>query len=118
AALVVAVGAARADELRTDYVPFNLADVPPHPATKQDVALSTAFVVFGPDPPPKQSSWSQAPQVKQLPERFVVIGYRGGQQVLEAIAEHPVASPLYVGPDPSADPNDSIHPDGADLVVP
>jgi hypothetical protein len=118
AALVAAVGAARADELRTDYVPFNLTDVPPHPWTKQQVALSTAFVVFGADPPPKQSSWSQAPQVKQLPERFVVIGYRGGQKVLEEIGDHPVAAPLYVGPDPSADPTAGIHPDGENLVVP
>ncbi len=47
-----------------------------------------------------------------------MIGYRGGQVVLEAIAPHPVASPLYVGPDPSADPNAGIHPDGENLVVP
>lgn len=118
APLVSAVGAARADELRRDYVPFNLTDVPPHPWSKQEIALSTTFVVFGPDPLPKQSSWSQAPQVKQLPERFVVLGYRGGQVVLEEIAENPVASPLYVGPDPSADPNAGIHPDGENLVVP
>jgi hypothetical protein len=117
-ALVTAVGAARAEALRSGYVPFNLGDVPPRPETKHDVALTTAFVVFDPDPPPKQSSWSQAPQVKQLPERFVVVGYRGGEQVLEAITEHPVATPLYVGPDPGADPKDSIHPDGEELVVP
>ncbi|MFL5897129.1 MAG: hypothetical protein ACJ76D_01490 [Solirubrobacterales bacterium] len=118
AALIAAVGGARADELRAGYVPFNLADVPPRPARKHDVALSTAFVAFGPDPPPKQSSWSQAPQIKQFPERFVVIGYRDGKQVLEAISEHPVATPLYVGPDPAAEPKDSIHPDGEKLVTP
>ncbi|MGN6274765.1 MAG: hypothetical protein ACTHNP_02395 [Solirubrobacterales bacterium] len=116
--LATAVGGARADELRRDYVPFNNEDVPPAPARKQEVALSTAFVVFGPDPPTKESSWTQAPQVKNLPERFVVIGYRGGEQVLEAISENPVTAPLYVGPDPSADPKDSIHPEGDELVVP
>jgi hypothetical protein len=118
AALVSAVGATRAEELRTDYVPFNLGDVPPRPKKKGEVALATAFVVFGPDPPPKQSPWSQAPQVKQFPERFVVIGYRDGKQVLEAITEHPVATPLYVGPDPTADPKDSIHPEADKLVTP
>ena len=118
AGLVAAVGAARADELIADYVPFDLKDVPPHPWTKEQVVLSVTFVVFDPDPPPKQSSWSQAPQAKQLPERFVVLGYRGGQVVLEEVAEHPVASPLYVGPDPSADPNAGIHPNGENLVVP
>ena len=117
-ALDAAVGAARAGELRDDYAPFNLEDVPPAPATKAGVALSTAFVVFGPDPPAKEFSWSRAPEVKQLPERFVVIGYRGGERVLEEISEHPVAEPLYAGPDPAAEPADSIHPEGEDLVIP
>ncbi|MGN6814812.1 MAG: hypothetical protein ACTHK3_01835, partial [Solirubrobacterales bacterium] len=44
--------------------------------------------------------------------------YRGGKQVLEAITEHPVATPLYVGPDPTADPKDSIHPEEDKLVIP
>jgi hypothetical protein len=116
-ALETAVGRTHATELKAAYVPFNLSDTPAAPATKQTVSLSTAFVVFPPDPPPKQFSWSEAPQISQLPERFVVLGYRGGAQVVEAVGE-PVASPLYVGPDPSADPNDSIHPDGPNLVVP
>jgi hypothetical protein len=120
AALVAGLGAARADQLRGEYVPFNLGDVPPRPKKKDEVALATAFVVFDPDPPPKQASWSQAPQVKQFPERFVAIGYRDGKKVLEEITEHPVATPLYVGPDPTADPKDSIHPDqeGEKLAVP
>lgn len=117
AALTAAVTPARAAQLTEQYVPFNLADTPAPPASKQTVALSSAFVVFPADPPPKQFSWSQAPQITQLPERFVVIGYRGGAQVLEAMGG-PVASPLPVGPDPSAPPADSIHPDGPNLVVP
>lgn len=116
AALEAAVGAAGAESLRAEYVPFNLADVPASKA-KAEVALSTSFVVFPADPPPKRASWSQAPQVKQLPERFVVLGYADGAQVLEEIGE-PVATPLHVGPDPSIDPEHAIHPDGEDLVVP
>lgn len=112
AALDGAVGAARAAELISGYVPFNLGDPP-----VAGVGCSVAFVVFGPDPPPKQWSWSQAPQVKQFPERFIVLGYAGGAQVLEAIGG-PIATPMYVGPDPSADPTDSIHPAGDELVVP
>ena len=121
AALDAAVGAARAAELLAAYVPFNLSDTPAPPATPQDVAVSTTFVVFPPDPPVKQAPWSQAPQLRQFPERFVVIGYVGGQPVLQAIGGL-VTLPLDVGPDPSADPvadpTSAIHPDNGDLYVP
>jgi hypothetical protein len=120
-ALNTAVGAARAAELIAGYVPFNLADSPAPPLTKASVALSTAFVIFPPDPVVRQSAWSQAPQVRQFPERFVVIGFNGTNKTLEAIG-NVVTLPLYVGPDPSADPTtdptSAIHPDGGDLFVP
>jgi hypothetical protein len=115
--LEAAVGASRAAEMIAGYVPFNLGEAPAPPATKPQVACSVAFVVLGTDPPPKQFSWSQAPQVKQFPERFIVLGYQGGEQVLEAIGGV-VTTPLYVGPDPSADPDASIHPDEKGLFVP
>lgn len=121
AALSAAVGSARAAQLVADYVPFNLADTPTAPATNQSVASSVAFVVFPPDPVTTQHSWTQAPQVRQFPDRFVVLGFNGTTQTLEAIGS-PVTLPLYTGPDPSADPNVDptacIHPDGADLFVP
>jgi hypothetical protein len=121
AALDAAVGAARAAELLAGYVPFNLSDTPAPPATPQDVAVSTTFVAFPPDPATKQAPWSQAPQLRQFPERFVVIGYVGGQPVLQAIGGL-VTLPLEVGPDPSADPTtdptSAIHPDNGDLYVP
>lgn len=56
-ALEAALGATRAETLRDEYVPYNLADAPAPPATKATVACSTAFVSFPPDPPPKQWSW-------------------------------------------------------------
>jgi hypothetical protein len=121
AALDAAVGAAHAADLIATYPPFNLADAPQPPLRKSDVALSMAFVVFPPDPPTKQAAWSQAPQVRQFPDRFIVLGYSGGSITLNALGGA-VALPLYVGPDPSADPNtdptSAIHPDGGDLFVP
>jgi hypothetical protein len=121
AQLETVVGVSRAAELVANYQPYNIADRPQAPLQKSGVALSTAFVVFPADPPNKQSSWSQAPQITQFPERFVVIGYNNGQKTLEAIGGV-VAVPLYVGPDPSADPStdptSAIHPDGGDLFVP
>lgn len=120
-ALTAAVGAGTAADLIANYSPFNLADRPATPPTKNDVALSVAFVVLPPDPPTNLQTWSQAPQVRQFPDRFVVLGFNGGAQTLEAIGG-PVTLPLYTGPDPSANPNtdpDScIHPEGPDLFVP
>jgi hypothetical protein len=116
-ALTTAVGAAAADELITDYRPYNLDDRPQAPKTKADVALSTAFVVFPPDPATKQASWTQAPRVAVFPERFVVLGYSGGGPPLEVLG-NVVSVPIYVGPDPSGDPAQTIHPQGADLFVP
>jgi hypothetical protein len=115
--LETAVGAGRANELIQNYAPYNLSDKPTPPATKSSVALSTTFVVFPPDPPTKQSPWSQAPGVNHLVDRFVVLGYQGASLVLEAVG-NPVTLPLFVGPDPGADPSETIHPDGADLFVP
>ena len=39
------------------------------------VRLSAAFLVFPPDPVTTVQSWSQAPQVRQFPDRFVVVGF-------------------------------------------
>ena len=117
AALTAAVGAARAAELIAGYVPGNLADAPAPPATTSGVAVATVFLVFPPDPPAKPSSWTEAPHVAAFPDRFAVLGYRGGEQVLEALGA-PITLPLYVGPDPSANPDDAIHPVGPDLAVP
>ncbi|HEX7312061.1 MAG TPA: hypothetical protein VF232_12880, partial [Gaiellaceae bacterium] len=111
-ALDAAVGAARAAELVRDYRPFNLSD----PASAS-VAVTTTFVVFPPDPPTKQDPWSQAPKVRKFPERFVVLGFSGGEQVLEAVGGL-VTLPLDVGPDPGADASHTIHPDNGDLFVP
>src|SRR5215469_2923045 len=121
ATLETAVGKARAADLIASFVPFNLSDKPAPPLTKADVGLSTAFVLFPPDPDTTVHSWSQAPQVHEFPDRFVVLGYSNGAQTLEAIS-NPVTLPFYAGPDPSADPTETIHPDpppdGPDLFVP
>lgn len=120
-ALDAAVGPARASDLIANYAPFNLADKPTPPLTKSGVALSTAFVVFPAAPPTTSQSWSQAPQVRQFPDRFVVLGFNKGVQTIEALG-NAVTLPLYTGPDPTIDPktnpNAAIHPNGSDLFVP
>jgi hypothetical protein len=116
-ALQAAVGAATASQLIQNYVPYNLTDSPPAGKKKSDVALSTSFVVFPPDPATKQDSWSQAPTVNHLADRFVVLGYNAGVQTLQAVGGV-VTLPLVVGPNPSAPPNETIHPVNGDLFVP
>lgn len=121
AALQAAVGAAEAAALIAADQPFNLADTPPAPLRKIDVAVTVAFLLFPPDPPTKQATWTQAPQVRIFPERFVILGYSGGALTLQAIG-NVITLPLYVGPDPSVDlsanPDAAIHPEGDDLFVP
>jgi hypothetical protein len=117
AALKAAVGASGAAQLVADYAPYNLTDKPIAQKKRSDVALSTAFVVFPPDPATRQSSWSQAPVVNHLADRFIVLGYTGSAITIEAISGQ-VKLPLYVGPDPSGDPSTTIHADGPDLFMP
>ena len=121
AALDAAVGTATAAQLIAEHVPFNLGDRLSAPLKKGDVTVSVAYLVFAPDPATRQAAWTEAPRVEQFPERFVVLGFSGGEQTLLALG-NVVASPLYVGPDPSADPKvdpgSTIHPSGNDLVIP
>ena len=120
ATLSAAVGASHAADLISGYAPFNLSDSPV-PLAKTAVNVSTAFVVFPADPATNLQSWSQAPRVNQFPDRFVVLGFNGASQTLEAVGA-PVTLRLYAGPDPSVDPavdpTATIHPDGAELFVP
>jgi hypothetical protein len=121
AALETALGGARAGELVAAYRPFNLSDRPAPPQQKNAVAVSVAFVIFPPDPATRQSPWTQAPAVRHFPERFVVLGFNGGEQTLAAMGGV-ITLPLHVGPDPSVDvkidPDAAIHPQGGDLFFP
>ena len=110
------MGAARAAALVERYRPFNLDDAPLAPLTKDDVPVTVAFLALPADPPTTESSWTRAPKVDLLPERFVLLA-SAGAATIEVVGE-PVSSPLYVGPDPSAAPEESIHLEDGELVVP
>jgi uncharacterized protein YdcH (DUF465 family) len=118
-ALKNAVGAERADALATRFQPTNLTTVPAPPLTKDDVAVSVAFLDF---PAPekvdsKERSWSQSPKVNILPERLVLIGYQGDQVAFEVVG-NPIPSPLVAGPDPSAPDSEQLRPENGDLIIP
>jgi hypothetical protein len=118
-ALQVAVGANRATQLVAAYIPYNLSDARQPPLKKSDIGVNTAFVVFPPDPQTQTDTWSQAPRISHFPDCFVVLGFSDGVQTLSAIGS-PITLPLVVGPDPSAQPDQTIHPvaQTGDLFVP
>jgi hypothetical protein len=116
--LEAAVGSARAAELIEQYAPFNLNDRPGSGKAKSDVASSVEFLLL-PNPEDlatKQHSWTQPPKINVLPDRFVLIGYSAGKQVFEVIG-NPIRSPLVVGPDPSAVPDEQLRQEGSEVVV-
>ncbi len=105
AALTAAVGAARARELVSGFKPYNLAEAPPAGFTRGGTTVSVSFLVL-----PKRDaidaksrSWMKAASASVLPERFVLLGYHGAEEVLNQLGE-PVQAPLSVSPDPTATP--------------
>ena len=116
--LEAAVGASRAEELRQGYSPRNLAAGPPAGATRAQTTVLVAFLHFPTDEDARLRlhGWSTTPRARLLPDRLVLLGFRGGQQVLEAIGE-PVPATLAVAPDPSAAEEDQLRPDGAGMHV-
>lgn len=96
------IGAARAKEVAENLVPDNIDAIPGSSKSVDEVTVKAVFLKF-PDPSTvdsKEDSWSQAPRVENMPERFVVMGYSGTTQNFQVIGQ-PVPSPLYTGPDPS-----------------
>ena len=116
AALVAAVGAARAAELEETTRPFNFDDEPAPGHTRTSVASAVAFLILPSPPATKDQTWTQAPRVDLLPDRFVLIAEHGQERV--EVVGKPVPSPLIVGPDPFATGSGALGPDGEDLAVP
>ncbi|WP_295116481.1 hypothetical protein [uncultured Chitinophaga sp.] len=114
-------GEPAATTLRDSYTPFNLDVVPAAPFTKPDAAFTLAFLQL-PDPEgiiTKAQSWSQAPLVDMLPERFVVTGYDQNNAVaFQELGRH-IPSPLYVAPDPGLSEEEQFSKDAnGDIVMP
>lgn len=80
--------------------PTNIANRPVEPI-EEDGPLSVTPRF--PDPAQREDSWTRPPLVRALPERWVLLGYRGGQRVLAQSGE-PIPEQLAAGPDPAAPP--------------
>jgi hypothetical protein len=82
--------------------PTNLSDLPPDPV--DDDAPFSVEPAF-PDRPGRDDSWTRPPLVRALPDRWVLLGYRGDARVLLEFGA-PIPTDLAAGPDPAAPPPD------------
>jgi len=114
-----AVGAARAAEIEERLRPVNFNERPAPPLTKADVGVKTGFIVFPPpgDVETKTGSWTRPSRAAMLPDRFVFLGYSRGE-LSNVQLGGPIRSPLFIGPDPSAPPDEQLKPDNGEIVIP
>jgi len=104
--------------LTARFTPDNLSVRPAPPAQRAAVGVDVVWLALPPAPAPKSASWTAPAQVNVLPDRFVILGYQGEQLVFQAEGA-PIPSPLIVGPDPSAPPQDQLqHAADGSLVIP
>jgi hypothetical protein len=118
-ALVQAAGAAPAQEIADHYRPINFADEPAAPSTRADAPVTVAVLQLTAleAMPTRRASWSSAPRVELLPERFVLVGYpRTGSPV--TVLGNLIRTPLVAGPDPNAPPAEQLQPVGDTLQIP
>ena len=113
-ALLAAVGPDRAATVRSRR-PAGVDTAAANPGNEVQVA----FLVL---PPPAAAdlaprSWTQAARARLLPDRFTVLGYVGGQQVVSATGAD-VPDTLAVSPDPGATDQLSVDERTAALHVP
>ena len=100
------IGPDRANELATDFAPYNLTEQPAPGLTRATTTVRVAFLFLPSDDDvgAKTRSWMKAAEVELLPERFVLLGYQKDQQgfkeVLSALSA-PVQGPFAVSPDPT-----------------
>ncbi|SEF80950.1 hypothetical protein SAMN05444920_101725 [Nonomuraea solani] len=95
-ALRTAVGNTRAQAIRARR-PVGV-DAPP-PGAGDDVVVS--FLVLPVAADVAAQSWTKAARARLLPDRFVVLGFEGGEQVV-SVTGTPVPDTLPVSPDPEA----------------
>jgi hypothetical protein len=125
-AAAAAFTAARLAEVRAKYVPTNIDENPELPLRRNDVGLSAEWVEM-----PnvnvddlRRRTWARAAKVDTLPDRFLFIGYRFGQQQPFEQLGNPIPSSLNVGPDPAAPQNEQLRqipenePNAGELIFP
>ena len=105
--------------IQQSVAPPNIGDPPPVGKSRSQVQVTALFIRFPADDsvPISTSSWLQAPAARTLPDRFMVLGFRDGAQVLRFVLEHGVPDELHVGPDPSLPDVEQMKHEGGDLTL-
>jgi hypothetical protein len=111
--------AGRVAEIVENYRPINMDASPAAPLEKDDVTAKVAVLTFPPADAThtKAHAWSQAQKVNVMPDRFVLMAYSGGHVALEIMGQ-PIPSPLVVGPDPSAAPEEQLKQEDGEISFP
>lgn len=119
AQLALALGADQARDIVQNYRPFNFSDAPAAPHSRQEVQVKVAVLQMEAldSMATRRTSWSRAPQVDLLPERFVLVAYgRTGTPL--TVMGNVIRTPLITGPDPNAPPEEQLKPVDDTLQIP
>ncbi|WP_157940113.1 hypothetical protein [Arthrobacter ruber] len=118
--LELAVGAELAEDILLHHRPLGLLDEPVPPQTRFDAVVRVAVLQVPSldDLEVRRTSWSSAPRIDLLPERFVLLGYEGGDAAPRVELSQPVITPLVAGPDPNAVSDEQLKPEGDALHIP
>ena len=109
-----------ADSVIEKFLPINFYDPLPSGLKREDADLEVALVLLPDslDITGKSNSWSQPARMMMGPERFVLLGYKNGEKVLEQLGNY-IPSPLQVGFDPNAGKENNFSPtESGDLDIP
>ncbi|MEA2549171.1 MAG: hypothetical protein QOE42_1769 [Chloroflexota bacterium] len=118
ATLVAAVGAATAETIVSNP-PRNFGDPTPAGTVRASVPVRVSVLLV---PPPatlelRTGSWSSAPRIELLPDRFALLAIDHADAVSTWLGG-PIARPLDAGPDPNAPSDDQLAAEGDELRVP
>ncbi len=105
--LVGETGDERAAELQKNFQPKNLDDDFSHIENRETADVEVKYIIFPAedDVDKQQQTWAKPPQVKIMPERLYLLGYRGDNLEAEVLGE-PIPFPLICGPDPQVKEED------------
>lgn len=117
--LVSNLGEALAKEIVEKFRPVNLSEPPHTGATRATTVVRVAVARFPPleEMEARRSSWSRPPRVRLLPERLQLLGYRNNVLELD-VSSNSIQTPLVVGPDPNAPPDQQLKPINDTLQIP